>query len=80
MKHALIVLLFTLTAAPVSAVDVHYTPEEKKQCEAEGGCGVYSALFMKSMAAHFYEKGVEDGASECKAKKQAKLPINLATF
>jgi hypothetical protein len=63
-KMPVLLLAGALASAPVAAVDVTFTDEEREQCDAEGGCMIVTRLVL-----HKAQKAAFDaGKATCGAK------------
>ena len=62
MKPVLLLLAGALMAAPVAALDVRMTDDERTACEAEGGCALVTREWMRQRVESAYMAGAREAA------------------
>lgn len=72
MKPVILLLLAgALMSAPVAALDVRMTDEERAACDAEGGCALVTREWVRQRVEAAFAAGATAGAAACKGPTAA---------
>lgn len=61
--HIALLLAGLLASAPLAAIEIRLTDEERTSCDAEGGCVVVTRQFLRQVR----DIGKAEGLATCKA-------------